>query len=92
MIDTAVSFDRYTGEPDRDGIQGAEILEDGRVHFRLIAPNAKEVVIDRFGTLFPMTRTEDGAWEGTFDLGRGFKYFFVKIDGADVLEPYFPIG
>lgn len=92
MIDTAVSFDRYTGEPDRDGIQGAEILEDGRVHFRLIAPNAKEVAIDRFGTLFPMTKTEDGAWEGTFDLGRGFKYFFVKIDGADVLEPYFPIG
>ena len=92
MIDTAVSFDRYTGEPDRDGIQGAEVLADGRIRFRIVAPNAKEVVIDRFGTIFPLEKTEDGAWEGTHDLGRGFKYFFVKIDGNEVLNPYLPIG
>jgi len=91
-LDTAVSFDPYYGEPDRDGDQGCEIREDGSVFFRIKAPNAKEVAIDRFGTLFPLSRAEDGMWEGTADMGRGFLYFFLKIDGADVLNPYLPIG
>ena len=91
-LDVALSFDPYYGEPDRDGKQGAEILPDGQVHFRIIAPDAGSVVIDRFGTVFPLSRTEDGAWEGTFDLGKGFLYFFLKVDGADVLCPYLPIG
>ena len=91
-LDVTVSFDPYFGEPGRDGIQGAEVLPDGKVHFRIIAKDAKEVVIDRFGTLFPLSPVEDGAWEGTFDMGTGFLYFFLKVDGADVLCPYLPIG
>ena len=91
-LDVTVSFDPYFGEPGRDGIQGAEILPDGKVHFRIIANDAKEVVIDQFGTLFPLSPVEDGAWEGTFDMGTGFLYFFLKVDGADVLCPYLPIG
>ena len=62
------------------------------MHFRIIAKDAKEVVIDRFGTLFPLSPAGDGAWEGTFDMGTGFLYFFLKVDGADVLCPYLPIG
>jgi len=42
-LDTAVSFDPYYGEPDRDGDQGYEILADGRVFLRVKAPNAREV-------------------------------------------------
>ena len=91
-LDVSVSFDPYFGEPDRDGEQGAEILPDGKVRFRILAKDAKEVVIDRFGTLFPLAPAGDGAWEGTFDLGTGFLYFFLKVDGADVLCPYLPIG
>ena len=91
-LDNTVSFDPYYGEPDRDGEQGAEILPDGSVRFRIIAPDAHSVAIDRFGEIHPMEKTADGAWEGTFDLGRGFLYFFLKIDGADVLCPYLPIG
>ena len=91
-LDVTVSFDPYYGEPDRDGDQGAEILPDGRVKFRIIAKDAKEVVIDRFGTLFPLSPAGEGAWEGTFDMGKGFLYFFLKVDGADVLCPYLPIG
>ena len=91
-LDVTVSFDPYFGEPNRDGDQGAEILPDGRVKFRVIAKDAKEVVIDRFGTIFPLAPTGDGAWEGTFDMGTGFLYFFLKVDGADVLCPYLPIG
>ena len=91
-LDTAVSFDPYYGEPDRDGDQGYEICPDGRVFFRIKAPGAKRVVIDRFGEESALHRVSDDMWEGTFDLGRGFLYFFLKIDGADVLSPYLPIG
>lgn len=91
-LDVTVSFDPYFGEPDRDGEQGAEVLPDGKVRFRIIAKDAKEVVIDRFGTVFPLSPAGDGAWEGTFDMGTGFLYFFLKVDGADVLCPYLPIG
>ncbi len=91
-LDTAVSFDPYYGEPNRDGDQGYEILPDGRVTVRLKAPNAKEVALDQFGRTHPLAQKEDGMWEGTVNLGRGFQYFFLKIDGSDVLSPYLPIG
>ncbi|MBP5353979.1 MAG: hypothetical protein J6Y67_02430, partial [Lachnospiraceae bacterium] len=91
-LDTPLSFDPIFGEPNRDGNQGYEILPDGRVTMRIIAPNAKEVLVDQFGKTQAFEKKEDGYWEGTFDLGRGFQYFFLKIDGADVLNPYLPIG
>ena len=91
-LDVSVSFDPYAGEPNRDGEQYAEVLPDGKVHFRILAKDAHEVVIDRFGTLFPLSPVGDGAWEGTFAMGSGFLYFFLKVDGADVLCPYLPIG
>ena len=78
-LDISVSFDPYYGEPARDGDQGAEVLPDGRVHFRIIAKDAHTVEIDRFGEKYPLTKTGEGIWEGTFDLGRGFLYFFLKI-------------
>ena len=91
-LDVSLSFDPYYGEPGRDGETGCEVLPDGKVRFSIPAPNAQEVLIDRFGTVFPLTKREDGVWEGTFDMGTGFLYFFLKIDGADVLCPYLPIG
>ena len=91
-FDTPLCFDPPFGEPDRDGNQGFSVRSDGLVSFRLLAPEASRVEIDRFGTLFPLHKAEDGAWEGLFDLGRGFQYFFLKVDGADVLNPYLPIG
>ncbi len=91
-LDTAVSFDPYAGEPSRDGDQGYEILEGGKVFFRIKAPNAKEVAIDQFGYVQQLQKVNDEMWEGTVEFGTGFKYFFLKIDGADVLNPYLPIG
>lgn len=91
-LDTAISFDPYFGEPNRDGKQGYEIHKDGTVSFHIKAPFAKEVVIDMFGTLFPLEKVSDEMWTGRFDFGRGFKYFFLKIDGNEVLNPYLPIG
>ncbi len=91
-LDTALAFDPIIGEKDRDGVQGVQILNDGRVHIRLIAPDARRVELDQFGSVSAFEKAPDGAWELTADLGRGFKYFFLKIDGADVISPYLPIG
>ena len=91
-LDTALSFDPYYGEPDRDGDVGYELLPDGKVFVRVKAPAAKRVEIDRFGTMYPLERASEEMWEGTLDMGTGFLYFFLKIDGADVLSPAFPIG
>ncbi len=91
-IDTTVTFDPPFGEPDRDGEQGYELLPDGSVRVRIKAPGAKEVTLDQFGRLFPLERVSEEMWEGTAALGRGFQYFFLKVDGADVLCPYLPIG
>ncbi len=91
-LDTAVSFDPYYGEPDRDGEQGYEMLPDGGVFLRLKAPGAKTVELDQFGRMHPLEKGSDGLWEGTVYLGRGFQYFFLKVDGCDVLSPYLPIG
>ena len=91
-LDSALSFDPYYGEPDRDGDTGYELLPDGKVFVRVKAPGSSSVVIDRFGTQFPLTKVSDEMWEGTLDLGSGFRYFFLKIDDADVLSPAFPIG
>ncbi|MBO2517978.1 MAG: hypothetical protein CW338_12040, partial [Clostridiales bacterium] len=41
-LDLSLSFDPYAGEPNRDGLQGAEYLADGAVKFRIIAKDAKE--------------------------------------------------
>ena len=92
LLDSPLSFDPYFGEPDRDGDQGFEIRDDGTVFFRIKAPNAKEGAVDQFGHQTPLARVDGGYFEGVADLGRGFKYIFIKIDGADVLCPYLPIG
>ena len=51
-LDVSVSFDPYFGEPNRDGEQGYEITEDGKVIFHIKAPGAQKVEIDVFGTIW----------------------------------------
>lgn len=67
---------------------GPQWLEDGRVSFRLWAPElaALEVVID--GVRHPM----DGAGEGWFEAvlygcGNGTGYLFRLPDGSEVIDP-----
>lgn len=92
FLDSALSYDLYAGESNRDGDQGFCYLPDGKVRLRLVFPQAGRVEIDQFGKISPLKKTADGAWEGDLDLGRGFQYLFVKVDGNDVLSPYLPIG
>ncbi len=91
-LDTTVSFDPYFGEPNRDGDQGYEILPEGKVRLKLLLTGARKAELDQFGHMHPLAPAGDGYFEGTVDLGRGFQYFFLKVDGCDVLSPYLPIG
>ena len=72
--------------------QGAVLHPDGKVTFRLEAKEARSVTVSPFGRECALTKNEEGVWTGTFDIGKGFKYLMVKIDGADVLSPFLPIG
>lgn len=72
--------------------QGATFHPDGRVTFCLEAKEARSVIVSPFGQECALSKNEDGVWTGTFDIGKGFKYLTVKIDGADVLSPFLPIG
>ncbi len=72
--------------------QGAVLHPDGKVTFRIEAKEARSVSVSPFGQECSLSKSEDGVWTGTFDIGKGFKYLTVKIDGADVLSPFLPIG
>jgi enterochelin esterase-like enzyme len=72
--------------------QGAILHPDGKVTFRIEAKEARNVTVSPFGQECSLAKKEDGMWTGTFDIGKGFKYLRVKIDGADVLSPFLPIG
>ena len=66
-------------------IKSPEIAADGRVTFRLRAPNAKEVLVALGQTRLPMQKDEQGVWSATSDVlaPNYYTYSFV-IDGTTV--------
>lgn len=73
--------------------EGAFFEADGRVSFRLSAQGAQSLsVCIPDGEAFALCRGEEGLWQGTFDLGKGFRYIDIKKNGQTVLIPQLPIG
>lgn len=63
------------------------VNSEGRVKFRIVAPEAKTVGCT-FRDSSEFTKGEDGAWYGyTRPLDEGFHYYSLKIDGAEVPDP-----
>jgi enterochelin esterase-like enzyme len=63
------------------------IFPDGRVMFRVNAPDAQKVSV-RLGPGFPMTKEADGLWHvTTTPQVVGFHYYTISIDGAVVADP-----
>lgn len=59
-----------------------------RGHFRVYAPDAKDVKVDICGKKYDMQRAEDGNWSAVTDpLVVGFHYYFINIDGVNVIDP-----
>jgi enterochelin esterase-like enzyme len=69
------------------GKQYPQVNSEGRVKFRIVAPEAKSVGCT-FRDSSEFTKGEDGAWYGhTRPLDEGFHYYAIKIDGAEVPDP-----
>lgn len=63
------------------------ILQDKRVKFRIVAPEAKQVQVD-LGKKYDMQRSAEGVWTCTTEpLGPGFHYYSILIDGVAVADP-----
>lgn len=60
----------------------------GRVKVRVVAPDAKEVLLDIGAVKYPLTQGEDGVWIGQSEpQDEGFHYYQIWIDGAAVPDP-----
>jgi enterochelin esterase-like enzyme len=85
-----------TNEPANDwkpaptnqgGKEYPQVNSEGRVKFRVVAPEAKSVGCT-FRDSSEFKKGEDGAWYGyTRMLDEGFHYYMFKIDGAEVPDP-----
>jgi enterochelin esterase-like enzyme len=72
---------------NQQGKQYPQYNSEGRVKFRIIAPQAQSVGVT-FRDSSPFTKGEDGAWYGyTRLLDEGFHYYMINIDGAEVPDP-----
>jgi enterochelin esterase-like enzyme len=86
------SFSQYTvlGTPAATNVRASkypQILPDGRVMFRLKAPNAQKVQID-LGKKYDMTKDIEGVWTVTTDsISEGFHYYSLIIDDVAVADP-----
>lgn len=64
------------------------IFPDGRVMFKLEAPEADYVQIDLVGKVYDMQKNEQGMWSVTTDPQEaGFHYYSLVIDGYKVADP-----
>jgi enterochelin esterase-like enzyme len=72
---------------NQPGKEYPKVNSEGRVKFRVVAPEAKSVGVT-FRDSGEFTKGEDGAWYGlTRPLDEGFHYYLIKIDGAEVPDP-----
>lgn len=79
--------DWKSASSNQPGKEYPKINSEGRVKFRIVAPDAKSVGCT-FRDSSEFTKGEDGAWYGhTRPLDEGFHYYAIKIDGAEVPDP-----
>jgi enterochelin esterase-like enzyme len=72
---------------NQPGKEYPKVNSEGRVKFRIIAPEAKSVTCT-FRASSEFKKGEDGSWYGyTRPLDEGFHYYSIKIDGAEVPDP-----
>ena len=72
---------------NQPGKEYPKVNSEGRVKFRIVAPEAKSVGCT-FRDSSEFTKGDDGAWYGyTRPLDEGFHYYSLKIDGAEVPDP-----
>ena len=69
-----------------------EVSADGKVTFRLRAPNAKEVAVTGIGARLAMQKNEQGVWTATTDALKPDIYAYsFSVDGATFNDPCNPL-
>src|SRR5688500_517731 len=72
---------------NQPGKEYPKVNSEGRVKFRIVAPEAKSVGCT-FRESSAFAKGEDGAWYGhTRPLDEGVHYYAITIDGAEVHDP-----
>ena len=85
--ETAPADDWKPAPTNQAGKEYPKVNSEGRVMFRIVAPDAKSVSCS-FRDSSEFTKGEDGAWTGyTRPLDEGFHYYTINIDGAEVPDP-----
>lgn len=79
-------------ELNQPGQEYPQVNSEGYARFRIVAPDAKSVIVSlglggRGGTV--LRKGKDGVWMGTTDgpMDEGFHYYHLTIDGATVNDP-----
>ncbi len=69
-------------------VKSPEVSADGRVTFRLRAPNAKEVAVAIGGKRLPMQKDEQDVWSLTSDpMAPDIYTYSLVVDGASLNDP-----
>lgn len=85
--DKAPADDWKPASSNQPGKEYPKVNSEGRVKFRIVAPEAKSVGCT-FRDSSEFRKGEDGTWYGyTRPLDEGFHYYLIKIDGAEVPDP-----
>jgi enterochelin esterase family protein len=80
--------------PQRPAVNSPEVLSDGKIAFRILAPEAVSVGLqssDMFGMQqesLSFTKNNDGVWEAIVDpVAPGAYRYVFTVDGASVVDP-----
>lgn len=85
--DSTPADDWKPASTNQPGKEYPKVNSEGRVMFRIVAPDAKSVGCT-FRDSSEFKKGEDGAWYGyTRPLDDGFHYYLLNIDGAEVPDP-----
>src|SRR3954451_7022613 len=69
-------------------VRSPEVMPDGKVIFRLRAPNAKEVAVTGVGQRLALTKDEQGVWSATSDTLKPDLYTYMfAVDGLSIVDP-----
>lgn len=72
---------------NQDGKEFPQVNSEGRIRFRVVAPDAKSVSCS-FRDSSDFVKDDKGVWTGyTRKLDEGFHYYTINIDGAEVPDP-----
>jgi enterochelin esterase-like enzyme len=69
-------------------VKSPEVAGDGRVTFRLRAPNAKDAVVTLAGNRLAMQKDDQGVWSATSDvLSPDYYTYSMVVDGTTINDP-----